>query len=196
MKTIVCMAAGAILAAGPALAQEQGFGPEAARDFVMSLGETAESAVREGDWQGIAGWIGDHVEDGAPIQMNGEFVMTEGPTGSYRLSMSGADLERFARMSGSMPQQGGMYEALSDYSLDVSVEGSWPLPDDLVGVAVRFYETGRIDLSRMQEGGDAPAGADGPGGVFSSMTECGMRLARPGDTVVIEAATCDTKSML
>lgn len=180
------LAALALAAAPAALAQDTagGLSVADAREFLDTVAGEAQSAADAGDWQGIATWMAEHVAEDAPVQIDGEFVTSGGPSGTYRMSLSGADLVDYAQMTAMHANATEMGDMLSDFRLETRVDGAWQVPTDKVSVAVTFYETGQID----------PA-LGALGGVFSSMTECAMRLGGTADDVVIEVATCNVNSM-
>ncbi len=66
---MIRLATAAILLATPALAEQHTSGPDyqAMVDFFSPAAEQATTAVENGDWQGVAGWMADRVEDDAPI---------------------------------------------------------------------------------------------------------------------------------
>lgn len=203
------------LATTPALSQETtgGLTTEDAERFIQGFGQKAGSAVENGDWRGMADWVSQHVSDDAPVALEGDFLATDGPTGSYTVSMTGAELARMAQMKAQGPMQMRGGDAVSDYSVQTEVLRSWQVPGGMVGMTVAFYETGQIDLSHMgmQAGGDAgtadqsqtadTAGqgqmAEGfPGGAFSTASMCTFRLGGAGEGVMIEAVSCKASTMM
>lgn len=206
-RIVTGILAAAALAAPSAQAQAQdaggGLTAEQAREFVSALGEQAREAVEADEWEGVSGWIADHVEDEARIHVEGAYQMSSGPAGSYEMTLSGAHLKRFARMALLGPQGEAMTEALSDYRLEVEVDSAWQIPGDKVSIAVNFYETGRLDFSAMMSEGAGQAGGGGQdaaepeiGGVFSAATTCAMRLGGSGEDIVIEMAFCEVMAQL
>lgn len=190
MKT--ALAAILALAAAPALAEQHQSGPEyqAMQDFFGPAAEDAAAAVEAGDWQGIAGWMSDKIDDDAPIYFHGYALLSGGPSASFEASMTGADLASMARMAGGPQAQ--MADQIEDYDLEVQVKAAWELPDDPVsGDAfageVAFYESGTMPNMGAGDGERSP---------FSSATVCALRLTGQEGERSIAIASCEVMAQL
>lgn len=203
------------LATTPVLAQETGsdLSSDAAERFIQNIGEEADSAVESGDWQGMADWVSQHVSDEAPVAMEGDFTVTGGPTGSYMVSMTGAQLAQMAQMKAQGPMQMHMGGAITDYDIVTEVLRSWQVPGGMVGMTVAFYETGRLDPAKARgaaagtgeqagqsqtasEAGQGQMDHGFAGGAFSTASMCTFRLGGAGEEITIEAVSCKASSMM
>lgn len=191
MKT--ALAAVLAVAAAPALAEQHQSGPEyqAMQDFFGPAAEDAAAAVEAGDWEGIAGWMSDKIDDDAPIYFHGYALLSTGPSASFEASMKGADLAAMANMAGGPQAQ--MSGEIEDYGLEVQVKAAWELPDDPVsGDAfageVAFYESGSLpEIGASEEGARSP---------FSSATVCAIRLTGAEGERSIAVASCEVMAQL
>ena len=180
--------AAAILLAAPALAEQHTSGPDyqAMVDFFSPAAEQAAQAVEAGEWQGVAGWMADKVQDDAPIYFAGYVVLSAGPSMNFDGSLTGEDLAAMAAMAGG-PQM-AMMQGLEDYDLEVDVKAAWQLPGDAVAGEVAFYESGSLP----NLGSD-----DAARGPFSSATVCAVRLAgAEAGEPIIAIASCEVMAQL
>lgn len=199
--TLLALAATAL----PAAAQDDFLTASAVRTFLGDLAPEAETAVAEGDWQGIRGWIETHVADDANIALTGTFVATDGPTMTYQAAMTGRDLKRASALSiSAMGPQTMANGAIGSYEADAEVHAVTELPDGMVAAEVTFTEYGRLDLAALARSAAASedpvvAAAAGiaqdeapPPAVFMSRADCTFRLARREGEIVIVLAACET----
>lgn len=184
----------------PAAAQDDPLTASDVTTFFGDLPTRAETAVAEGDWQGIRGWMQDHVADEATIALTGTFVGTDGASMTYQAAMRGRDLKRVSALSMSaMGPQAMANGAISNYEADVEVVAATELPNGLVSANVTFNEYGRLDLSALAGAADGqaavPAEALEPV-VFTSEADCTFRLERREGEIVIVLAACETNTAM
>lgn len=191
MLRSVSLATAVLALAAPAFseAHQSGADFQAMQDFFGPLSETAPEAVSAGDWEGIAGWMSDKVQDDAPIYFHGHVQLSAGPSASFEGSLMGEDLAAMAQMAGG--PQGAMMEGLEDYDLEVQVKAAWELPDETDGETfageVAFYESG--SLPNLPSGNEARS-------PFSSATVCAVRLTGMQGDYEIAAASCEVQAQL
>lgn len=171
MKSLLVAAGTALFIAGSAVAQDARLTRQEATNFLEPLGEQAKQAVQRGDWQGITKWMQEHVADDAPVAIRGSFLATTGSTMSFQLSLSGAELQRFAGMT--MGRLDRMPDAIGDYRIDIDVLGVTELPNGDVNALIRAVETGVLKAAPGNGGARPPA--------FHATTSCTLRLASAGD---------------
>jgi hypothetical protein len=201
MRRFALTLAALAVAAAPALAEDDSLSADEARAFFASLGERAEEAVADGDWQGIQDWMTRHVADEANIALTGTLVTTDGPVMTYDSAMRGRDLKRFSALSmataGPMMAGGG---ALSGYAAHANVGAVRSLPGGTISLEVRFWEHGQLDLSAMAAARGAEAGGTAPPGgapvTFESVSDCSFRVARRDGAITIQLAACETDTTM
>jgi len=187
----------------PVAAQDDILTASDVETFFGDLAPRAETAVAEGDWQGIRGWIETHVADDANIALTGTFVATDGPTMTYEAGMRGGDLKRASALTMSaMGPQMMANGAIRNYEASAEVGQVSELPNGHVSAEVTFREYGRLDLSALAGAmgeGDAPAAAPPEGlepVVFTSTAHCKFRLALREGEIVIVLAACRTDTTM
>lgn len=171
MKSLLFAAGTALLITGTAVAQDTRLTRQEATEFLEPLGEQAKQAVRQGDWQGITKWMQQHVADDAPVAIRGSFLATTGSTMSFQLTLSGAELQRFAGMT--MGRLDRMLDAIRDYQIKIDVLDVTELPTGDVNALIPAVETGVLKAGPGNGGANSVA--------FHATTSCTLRLGSAGD---------------
>lgn len=183
MKALIIAAGAALVFTGSAIAQDGRLSGQQAKNFLEPLGDQAKKAVEQGDWQGVTRWMEKHVADDAPVAIRGSFLATTGSTMTFQLSMSGAELQRFAGMS--MGRLDRKQDAIRDYQIKFDVLDVTELPTGSVSAQIRAVESGVLQASAGK--------AEGKSVAFHSTTSCTLRLAggRDGGDPEIRLAGCE-----
>lgn len=163
MNRLSVTAAALMLAvSAPAMAQDQtqsdadqnALSAGEVREFFSELDRQAQQTVEQKDWQGIQGWISQHVHEEAAIFMKGRFATAEGMAFSYEGTMDGGHLQRFAYMS----MGGGMADkmGIDNYEVWADVHKVSELATGWAGVHRHLprerYDGPRRDASRAGAG--------------------------------------------
>ena len=162
---------------------------EQARSIFTDLAGQAETAVAEGDWQGILDWLDRHVADDAPVTIEGSMLLSSGAAIDYDMAMRGAELTAVAGMS--MGSTADLLESVRNFSLRTNVLSTWEIPGGKAGIVVSFYELGELALPEGQSGPEGETAVP-----FSSETTCAMRLSGSAEDFAIDMASCEARSLI
>lgn len=196
IRTTMAIAAAGLLAA-PALAQQgDELTVEEARSFLEGAAGELQTAVEEGNWTGMRGWLNRHLADDGDVALAGSLVSHKGPTMTYAFSAEGAEMERVAMMM--MGRMRALGPALDDYQVSFDIQDVSDLAGGQIAANVAYLEYGSIDFSQLAQGEGAEAAAQAQMGLVTWQDQgtCMLKLGREGDVIMIYVAACESHTVM